>query len=135
MLVSHDRYFINKLATRIFELTPNGLATFEGGYSYYLEKKAQRLNAAAKKEKNEAAAQEHKAEKTDRAELRKQRAKLGQIERDIEKAEARKKEIEKLLSMPENAADYKKLQELTEENDRLDESLAALYEAWGQLSE
>ena len=37
--------------------------------------------------------------------------------------------------MPENAADYKKLQELTEENDRLDESLAALYEAWGQLSE
>ena len=135
LLVSHDRYFINKLATRIFELTPNGLATFEGGYSYYLEKKAQRLNAAAKKEKNEAAAQEHKAEKTDRAELRKQRAKLGQIERDIEKAEARKKEIEKLLSMPENAADYKKLQELTEENDRLDESLAALYEAWGQLSE
>ena len=49
--------------------------------------------------------------------------------------EARKKEIEKLLSMPENAADYKKLQELTEENDRLDESLDALYEAWGQLSE
>ena len=43
--------------------------------------------------------------------------------------------IEKLLSMPENAADYKKLQELTEENDRLDESLDALYEAWGQLSE
>ena len=135
LMVSHDRYFINKLATRIFELTPNGLATFEGGYSYYLEKKAQRLNAAAKKEKNEAAAQEHKAEKTDRAELRKQRAKLGQIERDIEKEEARKKEIEKLLSMPENAADYKKLQELTEENDRLDESLDALYEAWGQLSE
>ena len=49
--------------------------------------------------------------------------------------EARKKEIEKLLSMPENAADYKKLQELTEENDQLDESLDALYEAWGQLSE
>ena len=135
LMVSHDRYFINKLATRIFELTPNGLATFEGGYSYYLEKKAQRLNAAAKKEKNEAAAQEHKAEKNDRAELRKQRAKLGQIERDIEKAEARKKEIEKLLSMPENAADYKKLQELTEENDRIDESLEALYEEWGQLSE
>ena len=39
------------------------------------------------------------------------------------------------IALTENAADYKKLQELTEENDRLDESLAALYEAWGQLSE
>ncbi len=134
LMVSHDRYFINKLATRIFELTSNGLASFEGGYSYYLEKKTQRLNIAAKREKNELSAQEHRAEKSDRAEQRRQRARLGQTERDIEKAEARQKEIEKLLSLPENASDYKKLQELTEENDLLEKELERLYEEWEGLA-
>ena len=56
-------------------------------------------------------------------------------ERAIEKAEARRKEIEDLLSLPENAADYKKLQELTEENERLEKDLEALYEEWERLSE
>ena len=135
LMVSHDRYFINKLATRIFELTQDGLTPFEGGYSYYLEKKAQRLDKTKKREKNAESAEAHKAEKNDRAEQRKQRAKLGMTERAIEKAEARRKEIEDLLSLPENAADYKKLQELTEENERLEKDLEALYEEWERLSE
>ena len=135
LMVSHDRYLINKLATRIFELTQDGLTPFEGGYSYYLEKKAQRLDKTKRREKNAESAEAHKAEKNDRAEQRKQRAKLGITERAIEKAESRRKEIEDLLSLPENAADYKKLQELTEENERLEKDLEALYEEWERLSE
>lgn len=137
LMISHDRYFINKLATRIFELKDNGITCFEGSYSYYLQKSAEKGAVAVKKEKTAESqnAVAYKADKVDRAFLRKKRARFGVLEREIEKTEANIKEIANALSLPENAADYVKLQELTEENERLEEILSALYEEWETLGE
>jgi ATP-binding cassette subfamily F protein 3 len=142
LYVSHDRYFINKTASRILELDHHTFTGYLGNYEYYLEKKNE-LNTAA----SDSSAQEKvietaseskldwKAKKELQAAERKKQNDLKKCEEKIEKLEQRNNEITELMSAPEICTDVAKLQELNKEKEENDSTLSALYEQWEALSE
>ena len=129
LVVSHDRYFISKLATRIFALRPDGLAPCGASYEEYLDLAAsdESRPAAQKKEKP---INEYQQKKLDAAEARRQRAELARCEAEIARLEG---EIERLhgeLSLPENAADYEKILALSAELEQCEKALEAKFGEW-----
>lgn len=146
--VSHDRYFINKTATRILELTGRTLINYIGNYDYYLEKKEhltklyQVSDAAACQDAANASPSapeqtkaDWRAQKEEQAKARRRANELKKTEDGIQQLEQRLNEIDELILRPEVATDAAKLTELTGERERLDQDLAALYEAWETLAE
>lgn len=143
LYVSHDRYFINRTATRILDLNNQILTNYIGNYDYYLEKK-QELSASVTesadttsfaKEPESSAALDWKAQKEEQARLRKKENDLKKTEAEIEKLENRDSEINELMASPEICTDVAKLQELSKEKETLTEKLSELYEKWEELSE
>ena len=130
LAISHDRYFINKLATRILHLDETGLATFDGNYDYYLEKRksVQVEKAAVPKKENT-----YKEEKAQKAEERKKKNRYAKIEAEIEETE--KKIAEKNALLEDAGADYQKAMELSAAIGELEKALEALYEEWETLAE
>jgi len=130
LAISHDRYFINKLATRILHLDETGLATFDGNYDYYLEKRksVQVEKTAAPKKENT-----YKEEKAQKAEERKKKNRYAKIEAEIEETE--KKIAEKNALLEDAGADYQKAMELSVAIGELEKALEALYEEWETLAE
>jgi ATPase subunit of ABC transporter with duplicated ATPase domains len=130
LFVSHDRYFINRFATRIWVLENGNITDFRGGYEAWLAKKAreEELRSVLKPK-----VEKPKKEKPKRSGGTKMvEKKLSQLEREIAKVEEQQSQLEE--EMAENATDYQKLQELTAAKDGLDDQLAALYEQWEELS-
>ncbi|MDO4261657.1 MAG: ABC-F family ATP-binding cassette domain-containing protein [Eubacteriales bacterium] len=142
--VSHDRYFINTVATRILDLAGQELTGYVGNYDYYLEKKETmtRFTAAPS---GPAAPQETVAEseakldwkqqKEQQARLRKRQNDLKRTEERIEALENRDKEIDDLLSQEAVFTDVAKVTELSREKEALQTELESLYEEWESLSE
>ena len=131
LFVSHDRYFINRFATRIWELAEGTIADYPCGFTQYRQMKAQ--EEAAKIEPLKPARE--KAERPARGNRAQQNARrqLTICERDIARAE---EQIAALDSGMEAAAcDYEKLTELTAQRETAQKELDALYERWEQLSE
>lgn len=143
LYVSHDRYFINKTASRILELENQAFTNYLGNYDYYLEKKqeltasaSETANAAASvKEPETASALDWKAQKEEQARLRKKENDLKKTETEIEALENRDAEIDEMMAAPEICTDVAKLQELSKEKDQITEKLTILYEKWEELSE
>lgn len=127
LFVSHDRYFIEKFATRIWELENGRLTDFRGAFSQYREYKS-RQAVYDKIEKTK----EKKTEPKKKAPQNTQK-KLAQIERDIEKIEESQRELE--ARSEEFASDYQKLMEIESEKEELNKKLTALYEQWEELSQ
>ena len=131
LFVSHDRYFINRFATRIWELAEGTIADYPCGFTQYRQMKAQEEAAKIEppkpaKEKNERPARGNRAQQNARRQL-------TICERDIARAE---EQIAALDSGMEAAAcDYEKLTELTAQREAAQGELDALYERWEQLSE
>ncbi len=133
LIVSHDRYFINKLSTRILRLGQNGIEEFGNDYDEYL--------ARLEKLKSEVVIQKEKAPKVDNYKLRKEREsekrKLNtafkRCEENIEKTENLIAETQAEIENPENSADYEKIIELTAKLDELNNSLEQLYEDWENI--
>lgn len=131
LFVSHDRYFINRFATRIWELANETITDYPCGFTQYRQMKAQ--EAAEKteppkpsKEKTERPVRGNRAQQNARRQL-------TICERDIAKAEERISALE--ADMEAAACDYEKLTALTEEREAAQGELDALYERWEQLSE
>lgn len=140
LLVSHDRYFLNKVATRIIELKQDTCLQYNGNYSYYLYKRNQSESSASEKpaEKPETAAANKNdwlKQKEEKSNLRKQQKRLETVEKSIAECEERIKEIDALLENPEIYSDHLKCKELHDEQEKLKELLDSLYEEWGELSE
>lgn len=162
LYVSHDRYFINKTATRILDLNRKTLTNYLGNYDYYLEKKDEQLaliDAANKKDSaydmHHGSARSHSgnpsaqsdsvsgasskqdwmARKEQQAAQRKKENELKKCEDRIEQLEMRNEEIDTLMASPEICTDVAKLQELGKERENNDNELSSLYEKWEQLSE
>ncbi len=143
LYVSHDRYFINKTASRILELNNQVLTNYLGNYDYYLEKKQELTTPAAEaantvssvKEPETAAALDWKAQKEEQARLRKKENDLKKTEAEIESLETRSSEIDELMAAPDICTDVAKLQELSKEKEQITEKLTILYEKWEELSE
>jgi ATP-binding cassette subfamily F protein 3 len=139
LFISHDRYFINKVANKIVELGSIGCITYKGDYSYYLSKKPTYQTEA---ESGKSAAEEQPTEqkndwmkqKEEKSNQRKQQKRLETVEKEIERIEARIKEIEVLLEQPEVYTDHVKCQELHDEDERIKQELDALYDEWGELT-
>ena len=132
LVVSHDRYLINKSADRIYYLDQNGATEYVGNYDAYLEKHAQ--TAAAVQIQKQEKPNEYKLKKARQSELRKLRTKLRNIEGEIEAADSRLTEISGLLSQPEIACDYEKTIELTQELEALKAAQDEFMEEWSSLA-
>lgn len=139
LYVSHDRYFINRTASRILDLTDRKLINYLGNYDYYLEKKEtlspQAYSPAAPQK--EAPPSETKldwqAQKKLQAKTRKKENDLKKCEDAITSLEQELADIETTMCQPEVATDVAKLQELTKRQQALNETLLPLYEQWETL--
>ncbi len=143
LYVSHDRYFINKTATRILDLTNQTLVNYIGNYDYYLEKKDIMTGLltpvgeakAVTVEDTSGIKLDWKAQKEEQAKIRKRQNELKKTEEEIHKLETRDGEIDELLVKEEIFTDVPKLMELNQEKEMISKRLEELYELWGELAE
>ncbi|MGA3853967.1 ribosomal protection-like ABC-F family protein [Bacillus pumilus] len=145
LFVSHDRYFINRLATKVFELSPTETKEYLGDYDYYLEKKNEQLeleaiqeNEALKKQAAkpvETAKLSYAEEKELKKKERQKQRKIEEIEERIAVIEAKLGENEELLCDPAIFQDHEKVQNIQTENDTLHQELESLFAEWEELSE
>ncbi|MEY8518485.1 ABC-F family ATP-binding cassette domain-containing protein [Lachnospiraceae bacterium 29-84] len=140
--VSHDRYFINKTATRILNLTGETLVDYLGNYDYYLEKCKELTEVYVTGGQSQKKAEKDSSSKTDWKQKKEEQARIRKLENDrkraeeeIEQAEQRIGEIERAFLDNEIATDPQKLQELHQEYGALQETLEALYSHWESLME
>ena len=140
--VSHDRYFINKTATRILDLTENRLLNYIGNYDYYIEKReaveeAANLTSTEQAEKP-ADVSESKKEwidnKTALAQKKKIKNALNKCEKEISEIEDKLQSIDEEFSNPENASNVGKLMELQKQKESLEKRLDKLMEDWEELT-
>ena len=131
LFVSHDRYFINRFATRIWELSDGTINDYPMGFQQYRQFKAQEAikKPAAEPVKEKNVTEKPRGNKAQQA----ARRQLTICERDIARAEERMAELD--AAMEEAACDYEKLNEVLKEKESLQEQLDALYEKWEALSE
>ncbi len=135
LIISHDRYFINKLADRVLALKPDGVKEYLGNYDYYLERTKDEdteKQASAKKEKPQ---NDYFIKKQQASEERKRQTKLKKAEAEIERLDKEIEETQALLSTDEVAADYEKVLELTAKLDQLQNEQSAQYEIWESLAD
>ncbi|WP_395548836.1 MULTISPECIES: ABC-F family ATP-binding cassette domain-containing protein [unclassified Lacrimispora] len=143
LYVSHDRYFINKTATRILDLTNQTLINYIGNYDYYLEKKeimtslytAPLSAKAVSPEEISETKLDWKAQKEEQARLRKRQNDLKKTEDEIHQLETRDGEIDELLGKEEIFTNVSKLMELNKEKETIRLRLEELYELWEDLAE
>lgn len=129
-IVSHDRYFINRLADKIFYMDSSGITEYLGNYDYYLSKKSEVLLQEVKSEKNNS----YKQEKEERARLRKLQNSLSRTEKQIEQTEEEITRLENLLSSPEVATDYTEAVKISGQLDAAKKELDSLMEDWEQIN-
>ena len=143
LYVSHDRYFINKTATRILDLRHSKLMNYIGNYDYYLEKKEdveryakaystndQKENVAISSNKSD-----WKQNKEEQAKLRKQKNALTKCEKSISELEEKILEIDNEFLKPENQTNALHLVELQKKKENYELELSELYEKWEKLAQ
>ena len=137
LIVSHDRYFINKIADRILLLTNNGVKEYLGNYDYYLERTTAEKSGAVptenKKDKKEKTQNDYFLQKQKQSEERKRQTKLKKAEAEIERLDEEIAKTQELLSSEEVAADYEKLMELSKLLEDLQKQQEEQYEIWEGL--
>lgn len=134
LVVSHDRYFIDKLATRIIDIGTNPPIDSIGNYTYY----SSHYKKSGTNEKSEGvivseAKQTHIATKEERSKIRKLEKQLSDAEKEIEETERRLKDIEN--EMVQFATDHMKLLELSDEKQTKELKLEQLYSVWTEVTE
>lgn len=131
LIISHDRYFINKLSTRILELKSDGVKEYLGNYDYYCEKK-QNVEVSQKNEEKPKV-NDYKLRKEEQSKERKRQTAIKKAEELIEELDVKIAETEDKLSSEEVISDYEKLVELTEILNSLQKQQEEAYEAWESL--
>ena len=143
--ISHDRYFINRTAEKVLELTPSGIIQYLGNYDYYIEKKTakekeeQLFGSAQPKNEEHGAPSSLKldwqSQKEQQAKERKHKNRILKIEKEIEEAENAVSELEKRLLEPSVATDAYAAQQIYEEKTALEEKLEMLMIEWEEAQE
>ena len=131
LFVSHDRYFIEKFATRIWALADGKITDFRGGYSEYCQWR-ERQSVFAQNERNNSKKSAVKKEQAKKTSSPNRDRAIAKLEREIAKLEASAAVLDKLCE--EYATDYQKLMELDSQKNALDEDLLSLYEKWEELN-
>ncbi|EAE0225138.1 ABC transporter ATP-binding protein [Listeria monocytogenes] len=147
LFVSHDRYFINRIASKIVELAPEKATVFLGDYDYYQEKLAEekelaRLDAEDRRKKGEQVEAtssvrklNYQEEKEQQKLLRQRKRKLEEVEKSMEATDEKIAELELQLTNPEVFQDHEKALEITQELDAVKADGEKLMEEWEQISE
>jgi ATP-binding cassette subfamily F protein 3 len=134
LLVSHDRYLIDRVAERVLALEPKGLRNYAGNYSYYLEKRKELEAPAGKssgKKKKISPQQELRLKQKEKERKKKMLAnRLEKLEERIQQLEASKDQIEELLVSPGIYNDQEKSRYCLEEYEKIKEELNQAYEEW-----
>lgn len=140
LFVSHDRYFINRLATKVMELTPTGIVEYLGDYNYYVAKKEELIDLNILQVEEQAAPttveEEHKQERREqKKERRKYERIVERVEREMAEIEAKLDELNEQMHDPALANDHEKLIELQTTIDAQQEQHDALSEQWLEATE
>lgn len=143
LIVSHDRAFLDDLATRVIEIRDGGIYDYKGNYSWFIEKRAaqtaRRNIPAAGAAGSDRTKEDRRAAADERNRLYRERKaieeKLKPVEGAIEAGETRKAEISELLCDGQVLSDSARVQELMIELKELEAGLAGLYPQWEELAE
>ena len=140
LFVSHDRYFINKIADKVFELTKNGITVYLGDYDYYIEKKIEqeeieKLERAENDNDDQKVQLSYHEQKRLQSEKRKKERRIAKLENDIEELEIKLTEIEEEMSDIAHLNDHETLLQLSNEADQIREKIDQLMEEWTELQE
>lgn len=140
IFVSHDRYFINRIATKVIELSPDGSTEYLGDYDYYVEKKLeleelqQELNPVAEVKKTSDKTQFELDKEQKKIQRQKQR-RIEELENLMENLEEAIAQNDALLCEPEVFQDHVKVLEINTQNDELKKQLEEYMEEWTILLE
>lgn len=128
--VSHDRYFINKLSSKIYRMKPEGFEKFDGDYSDYAESALQQ--AKEKPQRAQPKENTYKLRKERESEINRLKGKIRRTEAQIDTLDGEISEANELLSTPEVSADYEKVIEYTKKIEELTQAQLSLMEEWEQ---
>ncbi len=134
LVVSHDRYFINRLATRIVCLHSDGVDSYPGNYDYYIEHKTERNIHPVKKEEKPKE-NSYKIKKELESLRRRTKGQISRLEAEIDNLDKRLAQIQEEISLPENAADYEKILSLTQELNETTDKQEQFMIQWQELTE
>lgn len=139
LFVSHDRYFINRVATQVLELSEEGSTLYLGDYDYYLEKKAElealataQAEAVPVSSTEEVTSNDYHLQKQNQKELRKITRRIEQLEAEMEVLDQKIQAITETMHSTNDAADLVQLQS---ELDQLTVQQEAVMEEWAELAE
>ena len=141
LFVSHDRYFINRLATKVLEISETGSTLYLGDYDYYLEKKAELEELERQKQTNvdlnsskaaEPVTTDYQQQKESQKEIRKITRRIQQIEDQLTLMEAKEVELSQAMA---NTNDANQLMDLQNQLDQLSQEQEELMEEWEVLSQ
>lgn len=130
--ISHDRYFINKLSTKIYRMTQNGFDKFDGDYNDYAE--AALAEAKEKPKKTEVKVNLYKLRKERDSEMNKLKGRIKRLEAEIDRLDGEISEYNGILSSPETAANYEKIIEYTNKLDEATENQLVLMDEWEECN-
>ena len=136
LYISHDRYFINSTATRLLEMTPDGVNSYLGNYDFYMEHKKMPVEDTAEAPVSETQIkQDWKKQKEEQAAKRKIENMIKKLEESIAQTEAEIAECDKLLASEEVFSSAQRSAEVFNKKTELEEKLMLLYEEWESASE
>lgn len=142
LFVSHDRYFINKIATQVFEMQTNQTKLYLGNYDYYLEKKQEEKELIELKEKEQQKKvtvptnkTQFELDKEAKKEQRRRKRRMEEIEKEIEQLEQQLEENEHLLYQPEYYENHEKAQQLLSSNEQIQNKIEVLFEEYTTLED
>lgn len=136
IMVSHDRYLLNRVPTRIIEMFPDKLVSYNGVYDDYLRLKEDEAEAKREDKKQPSAAETgYYRTKQQKSEEAKRRSRIKELEKGIEDCDSQICEIEKEMAQPENCADYEKMSAFCSELEKTKENQSSMMEEWAKLTE
>lgn len=144
LIISHDRYFINKLANKLAVMSPNGFTEYLGNYDYYTEKMKQLAESGShshtdtvantKSVASDKPVNDYKLKKELASQQRKLATQIKRCEERIEKLEQEVSELSDIINLPETGTDYLKIMELTQKLEEAQSKLDDEYTLWEELS-
>lgn len=140
LFVSHDRYFINRIAEKILELSDQGAKLYLGNYDYYLQKKQEEQEIQELNKKNDLPEQmetstDYEQQKQEKRKLRKIRRQIEEVEREIESLEKAIAKCDEKMTDPELFHDYEALKKMNEEKENYQQQLDHFMQQWTELHE